>query len=97
MSIQNYERVGKMLDYLNKKERVEVDEIIANFVPSIYDLNIVFNKVLKGEYFNTRIDMQSKELKGAIRKAYELKHKENFNSTMIYRYLKENSNAKHKI
>ena len=91
----NYERIGLMLDYINStEEKVEALELIGKFLPSLYELNIVYNKTLKGAYHNIRIDMQSKELKGAIRKAYELKNELDYCEEMIVRYLEENENKR---
>ena len=88
MKSYNYERVGLMLDYINaREEKVEPLELISNFLPSLYELNIVYNKTLKGAYHNIRIDMQSKELKGALRKAYQLKNELDYCETMILNYL----------
>lgn len=93
MKNYNYERVGQMLEYINTAERrIEPLELIGKFLPSIYELNIVYNKTLKGAYHDIRIDMQNKELKGAIRKAYELKNELEYCEEMILRYLKENEN-----
>ena len=88
MKTYNYERVGLMLNYINsKEEKIEPIELISQFLPSLYELNIVYNKTLKGQYHNITIDMQSKELKGAIRKAYELKNELDYCEIMILNYL----------
>lgn len=88
MKKYNYERVGLMLDYINSsKEKIEPLELIGRFVPSLYELNLVYNKTLKGAYHNIRIDMQSVELKGALRKAYQLKKELEFSEKMILNYL----------
>lgn len=60
------------------------------YLPSLYELNLVYNKTLKGKYHNISIDMQSKELKGALRKAYELKNEQDYTNEMIYNYLARN-------
>lgn len=93
MKNSNYKRIGLMLDYINgSKEKVEPLELISKFLPSIYELNIVYNKTLKGQYHKITIDTRSKELKGAIRKAYELKNELEYCEQMILRYLEENKN-----
>lgn len=82
-----------MLEVINgTDEKVEPLELIGKFLPSLYELNIVYNKTLKGAYHNIRIDMQSRELKGAIKKAYQLKHELDYCEDMIVRYLEENKN-----
>lgn len=86
----NEKRVGLMLDYINSTERKICElELIANFLPSIYELNLIYNKVLKGKYHDIRIDTKDIKLKNAIKKAYELKNEEDYNSEMIFRKLKE--------
>ena len=88
MKNYDYERVGLMIEHINSsKEKIGPLELIGKFLPSLYELNIVYNKTLKGSYHNIRIDMQSKELKGAIRKAYELKNELDFSEQMIIQYL----------
>lgn len=88
MKVQDYERVGMILKYIKDKEsEISLTEIVAKFIPSVYDLNIVYNKVLEGKFF--RIDSKDKRLKGLIRKAHQLKE-DGFNSDERVRYLNEN-------
>ena len=88
MKNYNYEKVGLMLDYINgSKDKVEPLELIAKFIPSMYELNIIYNKNFKGQYNKITIDMQDKSLKGAIRKSYELKNELESTEVMIKRYL----------
>ena len=92
MKTYNYERVGLMLDYINSsKEKIEPLELIGKFIPSLYELNIVYNKTLKGKYYNIRIDVQSIELKGALKKAYQLKKELDFGEKMIINYLQKDN------
>ena len=92
MKTYNYERVGLMLDYINSsKEKIEPLELIGKFIPSLYELNLVYNKTLKGKYYNVRIDMQSIELKGALKKAYQLKKELDFGEKMIINYLQKDN------
>jgi len=77
-----------MLEYIEKNETVISPlELIANFVPSMYELNLVYNKTYKGMYHNIRVSLNDTQLKGAIRKAYELREDE-YDSDMILRYLR---------
>ena len=96
MKSYNYERVGLMLKHINEREEKKVEplELISFYLPSLYELNLVYNKTLKGKYHNISIDMQSKELKGALRKAYELKNEQDYTNEMIYNYLARNEVAK---
>ena len=89
MKNYNYERVGLMLEHINSsEEKVEPLELISIYIPSMYELNLVYNKTLKGAYHNIRIDMQSRELKGAIKKSHELKNELDYCETMILNYLR---------
>ena len=96
MKSYNYERVGLILKHINEREEKKVEplELISFYLPSLYELNLVYNKTLKGKYHNISIDMQSKELKGALRKAYELKNEQDYTNEMIYNYLARNEVAK---
>ncbi len=87
---KNRDRLFQMLDYIKEKEREVLPlELIAFFIPSMYELNLVYNKTFKGKYFNITISMSDVNLKATIRKAHELKHEQDFTSEMILNYLKE--------
>ena len=54
MKSYNYERVGLMLKHINEREEKKVEplELISFYLPSLYELNLVYNKTLKGKYHN---------------------------------------------
>jgi len=78
-----------MIKYVKESEKtIYPFELIAFFIPSMQELNLLYNKTFKGKYHRITIDLSNRTLKGAIRKAYQLKKEKDYTGEMILGYLK---------
>ena len=60
--------------------------LICEFLCSMYELNLAYNKTHEGKYNGITIDMQDQALKDTIKKAYYMKTQQS-TSQEIYRSL----------
>ena len=83
----NRDRLFKMLAYMETHKNTTPLMLICEFLCSMYELNLAYNKTHKGKYNDITIDMQDQALKDTSKKAYYM-NKEGSTSQEIYRSLK---------